>query len=87
MAGPTNGEFTFSLKEKLDRFGNKYLVGGIQFINAIVFIRSTGQTGADGCMRYYAIVKPYTGAKTDRNPDEAVWEDDPPEATPARRQR
>lgn len=86
MAVPTNGEFTFSLKEKTDANGKKYLTGGIQFINAVIFIRSTGQTGADGCMRYYAIVKPYTGPKSDRSPDEDVWEDEPPETTP-RRQR
>lgn len=78
MTDTANGEFTFSLKEKTDRYGKKYLVGGIKFINAVIFVRSTGQTGADGCMRYYATVKPYTGPQQDRNPDEDVWEDEPP---------
>lgn len=87
MSGPTNGEFSFTLKEKTDRFRNMYLFGAIHFFNCVIFVRPTGQPGADGLPKWYAKVKPYTGQQQDSNPDEDVWADDPPNVAATRRQR
>lgn len=73
----TNGEFVFSMKEKIDRDGKTYLFGGITFINAVLFVRPTGESGPDGLPRWEATVRPYTGQQPS-NPDEATWEDGPP---------
>lgn len=56
-----NGEFSFSLREKLDRFNKMYLFGSLHFFNCVIFVRPTGQTGADGFNTWYAKVRPYTG--------------------------
>jgi hypothetical protein len=83
----SNGEFTFSLKEKVDRFKNMYLFGAIQLFNCVIFVRPSGQSGADGLPRWNAVVRPYTGQQGQRNPDEYVWEEETPDVVTARRQK
>lgn len=84
-----NGEFTFTLIEKTDRNGQTYLRGGIHLINAVLFVRPLGVTGPDGCPRWQATLKPYTGpqSKTIDNPDDTGWEDETPDQNTRRRQR
>lgn len=83
----SNGEFTFSLKEKIDRNKNMYLFGAIQLFNCVIFVRPSGMSGPDGLPRWNAVVRPYTGQQGQRNPDEDVWEEEPLNAAATRRQR
>ena len=76
MSNPSNGEFTFSLKEKVDRFKNMYLFGAVQLFNCVIFVRPSGMSGPDGLPRWNAVVRPYTGQQGQRNSDDAdVWKE------------
>jgi len=86
VAMKPNGEFKFSLTEKRDRNGDMYLFGGIHFINGVLFVRPTGESGPDG-PKWEAVVRPYTGQQHQSTPDEDVWADGPPRQQTTRRQR
>jgi hypothetical protein len=73
-----NGEFTFSLKEKVDRFGKIYLFASIKMLDSVLFVRPTGQSGPDGSPIWFAQLRPYTGqqeGQQEEPDDAAVWRD------------
>jgi hypothetical protein len=53
-----NGEFVFVLNEKEDRNGDKYLFGGLEFLNAVIFIRPEPAPHGEP-RRWRAVLKPY----------------------------
>jgi hypothetical protein len=56
------GEINFTLRERVDRHGVKYLFGSLRLINSVIFIRVDPRDKK----LFHAVVKPYVdGASTD----------------------
>lgn len=51
------GELHFSLREKVDRTGARYLFGGIRLFGVVMFVR----VDPIDTKLFHAIVKPYEG--------------------------
>lgn len=58
------------LREKTDRYGNKYLFGAIAPFNLVLFVHDDGERG--GVRRAVLVVKPYTP----RNNDDEAWNEE-----------
>lgn len=67
----SQGELHFSLREKTDRAGRRYLFGGIRLFNVVVFVRADV---ADAKL-FHGVVKPYSN---DNVPEEFPWTDPQP---------
>ncbi len=69
-----NGEFHFVLTEKTDRNHDTYLFGGLEFLNAVIFIRPE-PTAPGEAKRWRAVLKPYK-PKTPNELSPNVWDSD-----------
>lgn len=64
-----SGELTFTMREKRDRNGERYLVGQTPFIDAVLFVRPDPRREG----MYHATLKPYTGPR-EEGPDAWITE-------------
>jgi hypothetical protein len=67
----SEGEFNFTLTERTDRNGDKYLFAGIRILNSVLFIRPEPEV-AGRPKRWQAVLKPYR-PKGDEDDYEAPW--------------
>lgn len=67
----SEGEFSFTLTERVDRNGDKYLFAGIRILNSVLFIRPE-PAAAGRPNRWQAVLKPYR-PKGEEDNYEAPW--------------
>lgn len=68
----SQGEFHFTLTEKRDKNGDLYLFGGLQMLNAVLFIRpDDGEPGRP--KKWKAVLKPY---RPREDAHASVWDDE-----------
>lgn len=67
-------EFRFTVQERRDKLGDKYLFGSIRFFNAVIFIREL-PTSEGEAQLYECSVKPYQ-SKEDMNRENDAWEEE-----------
>ena len=68
----SSGEFHFTLLERIDRHGEKYLFAGMKLLNAVIFIRRDIKVEGRP-QRWKAVMKPYE--KPEGGEDDINWHD------------
>ncbi len=66
-------ELRFTVQERVDKIGDKYLFGSIRFFNAVIFIRKLPTVQGEAQV-YECSVKPYQ-SREEMNREYDQWED------------
>lgn len=70
----SQGEFIFTMQERTDKNGEKYLFGSLRLFNAVIFCRALPQIQGEP-ITYDCSVKPYI-AKDNNRDDNEIWDED-----------